>query len=54
MNHSQKTNPNAAKIAGKRPSDADEAQQQKRHNFTLIHIHIHKSAAKINEVAVPS
>ena len=47
------TRKHAAEIAEKRSSDADDAQQQEGHNFTVIHIHAHKSAAKINEVAVP-
>ena len=42
-----------AEIAEKRPPDADDAQQQKEHNFTAIYMHIHKSAAEINVVAVP-
>ena len=43
----------AAEIAEKLPSDSDDAQQQKGHNFTVLHIHIHKTSAKINWIAVP-
>ena len=43
----------AAEIAKKRPPDANDTQQQKGHTFTAKHIHIHKSVAEINVVAVP-
>jgi len=46
----------AAKITEKRPPDADEEQQQKGPNYTvkhITHVHVHKSAAEINELTVP-
>ena len=43
----------AAEITEKRPLNADEEQQQKGHSYTVIHISIHKSVAKINKIAVP-
>ena len=41
----------AAKITEKRPPETDDEQLQKGHNYTVIHVH--RVAAKINEITVP-
>ena len=42
----------AAKIMEKRPPTADDEQQRKGHNHTVIHLNIHKSAREIIKMAV--
>ena len=47
------THKRAAKITEKRQSNADDEQQQKGLNYTVIQVHKYKSAAEISEIAVP-
>ena len=52
--HTQEhTHKRAAAITEKRQPDADDEQQQKGHSYTVIQVHIHTSAAKITDIAVP-